>query len=82
MYNFRDIVYQWKQPNGVSVDVDSTAQFHIDKYEKGITNNITLRLIESGFRNDSVAFLHFFFERSSSSHIYMIYESMNLRTYS
>ena len=60
------------------MDVDSTAQFHIEKYEKGITNNMTLRLIESGFRNDSVAFLHFFFERSSSSNVFMILESTNL----
>jgi hypothetical protein len=55
------------------VDVDSTAQFHIEKYEKGITNNITLRLIESGFRNDSVAFLHFFFERQMGFFLLQIY---------
>jgi len=72
-YASRDILYQWKQPSGVSVDVDSTAQFHIEKYEKGITNNITLRLIESGFRNDSVAFLHFFFERQIGFFLLQIY---------
>ena len=67
------MLYEWKQPNGIAVDVESTAQFHISKYESGVTNNETLRLIESGFRNDSVAFLHFFFERQMGFFLLQIY---------
>ena len=66
-------MYQWKHPNGISVDVESTAQFHIAKYDSGVTNKPTLRLIESGFRNDSVAFLHFYFERQTGFFLLQIY---------
>ena len=64
-YNTKDVIYQWRQPSGVSLDDRQTAQFFIAKLEQGVINNNTNRLIESGFRNDSVAFLHFHLERQT-----------------
>ena len=49
------------------------AQFHITKYDQGVINNTTNRLIESGFRNDSVAFLHFFFERQTGFFLLQVF---------
>jgi hypothetical protein len=35
------------------------------RWESGLSLNTTKRKIEAGFRNDSIAFLHFFFERQT-----------------
>ena len=62
-YALRDLRYEWRKHGSVSIDEMTTSQFHITEMEQGVTNNLTNRLTEYGFRNDSVAFLHFFLER-------------------
>ena len=59
--------------SGVVIDDLQMAQFHMARYDQGVTNNKTMRLIESGFRNDSVAFLHFYFERQTGFFLLQIY---------
>ena len=75
-YNTRDLIYKWREPSGVSLGDRSTAQFFITKYEQGVINNHTNRLIESGFRNDSVAFLHFHLERQTGFFLLQFYTPM------
>ena len=62
-YALRDLRYEWRKHGSVSIDEMTTSQFLITEMEQGVTNNLTNRLTEYGFRNDSVAFLHFFLER-------------------
>ena len=62
-YALRDLRYEWRKHGSVSIDEMTTSQFHITEMEQGVFNNLTNRLTEYGFRNDSVAYLHFFLER-------------------
>ena len=72
-YNTKDLIYKWREPSSISLDDYTTAQFLITKLEQGVVNNLTNRLIESGFRNDSVAFLHFHLERQTGFFLLQFY---------
>ena len=64
-YASRDLQYRWRENGGVSIDDLSTAQFLITDMPQGVVNDRTNRLTEYGFRNDSVAYLHFYLERQT-----------------
>jgi gamma-aminobutyric acid receptor subunit alpha len=64
-YASKDVIFQWRHTGAISIGELQTAQFLITKVENGVINNTTMRLIESGFRNDSVAWIHFSLERQS-----------------
>ena len=72
-YASEDLIYEWRKSGGFSIDDLQMAQFLMVKYEQGVINNRTNRLIESGFRNDSVAYLHFLFERQTGFFLLQIY---------
>ena len=61
-YSAEDIVYQWKKPKAVAIDKLGLAQFHLVDY-KATEEFEIIRRTRSGFRNDSLASLEFFFER-------------------
>ena len=54
------------------------AQFLLLRYEAGISTNITNRKIAAGFRNDSIAYLHFFLERQTGYFLLQYYTPLTL----
>ena len=55
------------------LNVTDMAQFLLMRYEAGEVTNITNRKIESGFRKDSIAYLHFFLERQTGYFLLQYY---------
>ena len=49
------------------------AQFILERYDAGVTTNKTNRKIASGFRTDSIAYLHFFLERQTGYFLLQYY---------
>ena len=49
------------------------AQFILEDYHHGIVTEVTQRKIASGFRNDSIAYLHFFLERQTGYFLLQYY---------
>ena len=49
------------------------AQFILERYEAGVTTNITNRKLAAGFRTDSIAYLHFFLERQTGYFLLQYY---------
>lgn len=64
-YASQDITYHWKAGKPMSFAPLSMAQFKLISWNAGVKTNTTNRKIESGFRKDSVAFVHFYLERQS-----------------
>ena len=54
------------------------AQFKLVRYEHGVSVNMTNRKLAYGFRNDSVAFLNFYFERQTGFFLLQIYTPLTL----
>ena len=76
-YSAEDIVYQWKKPKAVAIDKLGLAQFHLVDY-KATEDFEIIRRTRSGFRNDSLASLEFFFERQTGFFLLQIYTPLTL----
>ena len=76
-YSAEDIVYQWKKPKAVAIDKLGLAQFHLVDY-KATEEFEIIRRTRSGFRNDSLASLEFFFERQTGFFLLQIYTPLTL----
>lgn len=59
----------------LSMEDVSMAQFRLLSWSHGTSTNVTKRKIESGFRTDSIAFLHFKFERLTGYFILQVRNS-------
>jgi len=76
-YTGEDLSYVWaEQP--LSMDELGLAQYHMTAWTYGVDTSLTKRKISSGFRNDSVAFLKFDFERQSGFFMLGIYFPLTL----
>ena len=56
----------------ISFDDVSMSQFLFSRFEHGVHTNDTNRLTENGFRNDSLAYVFFFFERQTGFFILQV----------
>lgn len=77
-YSADDVVIQWKKPNPVSIDELGLAQFHLVSYNHFEEFGEIDRRTRSGFRNDSVATLRFYFERQTGFFLLQIYTPLTL----
>ena len=74
---FADIDYQYEFLNRHIILLFThfldMAQFILERYDAGVTTNKTNRKIASGFRTDSIAYLHFFLERQTGYFLLQYY---------
>ena len=58
--------------------ISGLSQFALARYTFGVTTNTTNRKLAFGFRNDSVAFINFYFERQTGFFLLQMYTPMIL----
>ena len=76
-FTANEVYYEWAE-KPLSIDALGLAQFHMVRWEHGLTTNVTNRKIAMGFRNDSVAHLNFYFERQTGFFLLQIYTPLLL----
>ena len=77
-YPAEDLIYVWKA-NPISFAELVMAQFRLDAWtSKAVETNATKRMTEKGYRSDSLAYLHFFFERQMGFFLLQFYAPLFL----
>ena len=77
-YSADDVIYTWQKPKPVAIDKLGLAQFHLVEYKATEEFGEISRRTRSGFRNDSLASLEFFFERQTGFFLLQIYTPLTL----
>lgn len=77
-YTAKDVLYKWqKKPFSIGEEV-ALAQFHLADASFGQYIGKSGRRDRSGYRNDSIVFLEFFFERQTGFFLLQIYTPLTL----